>query len=105
MRRWVLLGAAALIVLTAAVLWRARGEALERERAQRRAAEREASLAVETNRIMERNRHDERAVLDAARDGREAILAQPGGVAPLPHDVLDAWRAGLERLRASNGAD
>lgn len=105
MRRWVVLSALALIVLTAAIVWRVRGEALERERSQRRAAEREAALAVEANRIMEQQRHEERAVLDTARNAREAVLEQPGAAAPVPGDVLVAWRAGLERLRASNGAD
>jgi hypothetical protein len=69
-----------------------------------KAEEQVGDLATETTKIIETTTHNTRVIERQANESIEVIKAAPGADDPVPPDVLDAWRNGLDSLRDEPGA-
>lgn len=92
---------AALIVL--AGLWFMLGRANDRAakaEAKAAAATRQAEVSDATTKAVDQVLRTEVIIRDRTEKAADAVQSAPGADAPVPVDVLAAWRAGINELRA-----
>jgi hypothetical protein len=80
-----------------------------RDEARQARSERDAALAAAEMRetetkVVERYHETETVIREASEPIIQTIEEAPGAQSPLPDPVLDAWRAGIDSLRAPAGA-
>ena len=99
---------AVVLALLGVVYW-ALWTAGDRDRANRRADayEAQSDLNAGATEAVERVLRTETVVNLRAQEASDAIVTAPGADAPIPDDVLSAWRAGIDGVReaGSGGAD
>lgn len=77
----------------------------EADRKGREVAEEQAALNAESAAQVEHVYRTETIVRTQAEEAAHVVYQSPGSDAPLPADVLDAWRAGIDGMRErSEGA-
>jgi len=91
---------AVVLALFGVVYW-ALWTAGDRDRANRRADayEAQSDLNAGATEAVERVLRTETVVNLRAQEASDAIVTAPGADAPIPDDVLSAWRAGIDGVR------
>jgi hypothetical protein len=81
------------------------GPSLRQQRAIAQTSMAQARAAGAVTRIIETSARRERAIQQQTEAQTDAISNADGADTPVPADVLAAWRAGLDGLRAAAGAE